>query len=187
MELSNQLFLASSKLLDGQFGVIKQVIIFRLKDRSQFGLKIEKKKIENVHYQYIFVQESSSWQLWCLQSSWGMREEGGSIPLKIVTSLGQESLMKVTFSQFHFILLALLISRLRHVVAFFVVSIGQNKLVSTRINGLRTRDYEKEQNTTILVDAEHGSTASDAAGTVHSEGKWNVENGRDQSFDVWNA
>ena len=44
MELSNQLFLASSKLLDGQFGVIKQVIIFRLKDRSQFGLKIEKKK-----------------------------------------------------------------------------------------------------------------------------------------------
>lgn len=44
MELSNQLFLASSKLLDGQFGVIKQVVIFRLKDRSQFGLKIEKKK-----------------------------------------------------------------------------------------------------------------------------------------------
>ena len=42
MELSNQLLLASSQLLDGQFGVIKQVVIFRLKERSQFGLKIEK-------------------------------------------------------------------------------------------------------------------------------------------------
>ena len=68
-----------------------------------------------------------------------------------------------------------------------MVSVGQNELVSTRINSLRTRDYEKEQNTTILVDAEHGSTASDAAGAVHSERKWNVENGGDQSLDVGNT